>query len=765
MTSNGEPSIENQGSLRLNDVNFAASLAFAPKNGDSVTLIGGAGQITGDTEVNGAVLDPWSNASLRESGNVYPFQRDDSAEGLKLDFATQPQIDLDAYPPGSFKHVTITTALPVPASDVVADWRFEEGAAGQTAATRMIDSSGNGHDGTPIGAPVYSANVPFSTVPETGQSDTTSLGFDGTSQSVFVPDNHAFVLKHSLTLEALVYVTPSPNNSRQYIISRGDDLGALGPYSLTIDGTGANLTASFNITDAAKNTAAVSAPIPGVSQWIDIAGTLDDATGTMRLYINGVAVASTATSVRPTAVLDPNESPGLGIGNTPSANDQTYFHGLINEVRICDIALGPEQLFDVTRGNFVVAADADMLLNEPLSDLHDPVYDLSMFGLEASGGEAIDVTPNPMVFINIGGSDGFPPSAPSDTLILPQWGKLHQSLDSQEGYSGQWSNDGDKPITFGGMRSLQTKLEPAPQSTVYPLPSASAPAFGVSWSGDDSGGPGIADYEIFVSDNGGPFSAWLKDTTATSATWQGQLGHTYAFYSLAIDVVGQSQPAPGGPQATTQAIVGEPNANYVTAVYHDVLSRKPDPAGLAYWTDLLNSGTNRSSVAYAIAHSFEYYRTFVVELAYVRLLGRAGDDAGLDYWANQMVAGHFTDQQLEAEIAGSGELFQLAGGTEAAWVQAVYQRLLGRSASADEVSYWTRQISGVTTQATVAQEIAHSQENNALLIKQDYFHYLGRQPDDAGLAYWLRQFAAGETNEDVIAGFTGSAEYYQEHSD
>jgi hypothetical protein len=36
-------------------------------------------------------------------------------------------------------------------------------------------------------------------------------------------------------------------------------------------------------------------------------------------------------------------------------------------------------------------------------------------------------------------------------------------------------------------------------------------------------------------------------------------------------------------------------------------------------------------------------------------------------------------------------------------------------------------------------------------------HYLGHAADPNGLAYWLSQFAAGKTNEDVIAGFTGSA--------
>jgi hypothetical protein len=64
----------------------------------------------------------------------------------------------------------------------------------------------------------------------------------------------------------------------------------------------------------------------------------------------------------------------------------------------------------------------------------------------------------------------------------------------------------------------------------------------------------------------------------------------------------------------------------------------------------------------------------------------------------------------------------------------------------------------------VAVKIANSTENNTQLIDADYEHYLGRAADPDGLAYWLQQFANGQTNEDVIAGFTGSQEYYDEHT-
>jgi hypothetical protein len=77
-----------------------------------------------------------------------------------------------------------------------------------------------------------------------------------------------------------------------------------------------------------------------------------------------------------------------------------------------------------------------------------------------------------------------------------------------------------------------------PISKVTALPSnESSPTFTVQWSGTDLGA-GIQDFSIFVSDNGGPFTPFQTNTTATSATFTGVLGHTYRFYSIARDLVG-----------------------------------------------------------------------------------------------------------------------------------------------------------------------------------------------------------------------------------
>ena len=267
------------------------------------------------------------------------------------------------------------------------------------------------------------------------------------------------------------------------------------------------------------------------------------------------------------------------------------------------------------------------------------------------------------------------------------------------------------PIHGQAITTIESNL---PTSTVAALPAQSPLSFSVSWSASGLGGPGAPTFSVFVSDNGGPFSAFQTDTTATSATFIGQAGHTYGFYSVVTDSAGNVQATPTAAQATT-SLPSDLNSLYVVAVYLDVLGRTPDSGGLQFWTQQLDGGTPVSSVAQAIAHSAEYYQKFVIEPAYLSLLGRPADSAGIQFWVPQMQGG-LTDQELEAGFVASDEFFTKAGGTDTDWVDAVYQLLLGRPA------------------------------------------------DPAGLQFWLAQFAAGQTNEDVIAGFTGSAEYYKEHT-
>jgi len=93
-----------------------------------------------------------------------------------------------------------------------------------------------------------------------------------------------------------------------------------------------------------------------------------------------------------------------------------------------------------------------------------------------------------------------------------------------------------------------------PVSHVVSLPATQpTDSFLVVWSGTDIGS-GILDHTIYVSDNGGPFTAWQTNTTDTQAMYTGVVGHTYGFYSIARDLVGNVENAQTTAEATTTVI-------------------------------------------------------------------------------------------------------------------------------------------------------------------------------------------------------------------
>jgi hypothetical protein len=66
-------------------------------------------------------------------------------------------------------------------------------------------------------------------------------------------------------------------------------------------------------------------------------------------------------------------------------------------------------------------------------------------------------------------------------------------------------------------------------------------SFTVSWSGSSPLSSAIT-FDVFVSDNGGPFTPFQTATMATSATFTGVPGHTYGFFSIATDAAGNKEP-------------------------------------------------------------------------------------------------------------------------------------------------------------------------------------------------------------------------------
>jgi RHS repeat-associated protein len=95
-----------------------------------------------------------------------------------------------------------------------------------------------------------------------------------------------------------------------------------------------------------------------------------------------------------------------------------------------------------------------------------------------------------------------------------------------------------------------------PSSSVTALPAQNSGAnIAVAWTGSDTVA-GVATYDLFVSVDGGDFELWLDDTEDTSATYAGEVGKTYAFYSVATDALGLEESAPLAADATTTTVPG-----------------------------------------------------------------------------------------------------------------------------------------------------------------------------------------------------------------
>lgn len=100
--------------------------------------------------------------------------------------------------------------------------------------------------------------------------------------------------------------------------------------------------------------------------------------------------------------------------------------------------------------------------------------------------------------------------------------------------------------------TLNTLDNTEPSSEIAALASTELPQFPLEWSGTDVGS-GIKDYTIFVSEDGGPFTVFLRNTTDTSATFTGQAGKAYAFLSVARDQAGNVEAMPTHPDTSTTA--------------------------------------------------------------------------------------------------------------------------------------------------------------------------------------------------------------------
>lgn len=185
-----------------------------------------------------------------------------------------------------------------------------------------------------------------------------------------------------------------------------------------------------------------------------------------------------------------------------------------------------------------------------------------------------------------------------------------------------------------------------------------------------------------------------------------------------------------GPALAATGPITSANARWLDATYTTLLGRPADNGGLDHHLARIASGgsASREQLAHDLLHSPEGSRA-EVRRAYAELLGRSADPVGEGYWTNHL-SGHGV-LDLRVLLMAGDEYHLRAGGSDDAWISALYHEVLGRSPEAGGRAYWLALAQAGLPRAAIAGAIYQSPEALARRADAYYQQLLGRTPSGA----------------------------------
>ena len=230
-------------------------------------------------------------------------------------------------------------------------------------------------------------------------------------------------------------------------------------------------------------------------------------------------------------------------------------------------------------------------------------------------------------------------------------------------------------------------------------------------------------------------------------------------------------------------------ARFVDRCYDKILDRSADEDGLSYWTDNLEMQfMTASAVVSGFVNSNEFKNKPLtnaerVETMYNTMLDRASDPAGKAYWVARLDTGMSINSiaagfSQSVEFSGICRDYNIDNGpyelTEyrdrnygvTGFVSRCYSEALNRSADTDGLNYWCGKL---LERDMTAQQVAHGfiasdemtgrNQTNEEFVSTMYQLYLGREPDQDGLQYWIDKMNSGTGKDSIENGFAQSVEF------
>ncbi len=197
---------------------------------------------------------------------------------------------------------------------------------------------------------------------------------------------------------------------------------------------------------------------------------------------------------------------------------------------------------------------------------------------------------------------------------------------------------------------------------------------------------------------------------------------------------------------------------YVAQAYLDLLGRDPTGAELEDWATRLADGTTtRLGFTNALTTTDEY-RGLVVDRLYQLVLHRDPTAGERTTQVSRLAAG-LAEKDMVGRLGGSGEFFTQAGGTNAGFVDLLFERLVDHPPSSATRDRLVSQILGGRSRTSVATAIYQRLDSRNLRVDALFDTYLHREPSPERRAHYANLL---KTRSDtfVAARLVSSQEYF-----
>lgn len=200
---------------------------------------------------------------------------------------------------------------------------------------------------------------------------------------------------------------------------------------------------------------------------------------------------------------------------------------------------------------------------------------------------------------------------------------------------------------------------------------------------------------------------------------------------------------------------------FVKAVYNDLLGRAPESReAINYYSAALVSGVSRQSVSLGFQNSSEFLAIKIRE-AYQRAFLREPEPGATEYWISEIRSGRLVADEVFPLFLATNEMyFSRGGGTEEGYVTALYQTVLNRTPAAEEVEYYVESRRLHASLSVIASCFTNSPENYANYVKEAYWRYLGRQPENQDAILYWGNLARRDGVSVMRANIMSSGEYW-----